>query len=62
MSELTEPCEKCNGQGWFEDCDSGHGCDGTEADCVRNCPIPIQIQVECEWCFGTGIYPPNDRP
>ena len=24
-----------------------HGCDGTEEDCARTCPVPVQ----CEFCY-----------
>ncbi len=48
-------CPECEGHGWIYGSEAGHGCDGTEEDCNRNCPIQIQIQVGCEFCNGTGI-------
>ena len=33
----------CNNEGTL----SEHGCDGTEEDCMRTCPVPVQ----CEFCW-----------
>lgn len=47
-------CPECDGHGWYSGTESGHGCDGTERSCEQNCPVPIQVQVECEMCNGRG--------
>ena len=51
---VEDICPECNGEGWYSGSEAGHGCDGTEEDCQRTCPIQIQIQVGCEMCGGTG--------
>jgi hypothetical protein len=55
MEEEKTMCGGCDGQGWYSGTSAGHGCDGTEEDCARSCPIPIQIQVPCSECGGTGF-------
>ena len=52
-------CPDCNGDGWTSGSEAGHGCDGTDEDCQRSCPVQIQIQVGCETCNGTGELLPN---
>ena len=52
--EYMDVCPNCNGDGWYSGSEAGHGCDGTDESCQRECPIEIQIQVECEVCGGTG--------
>jgi len=55
------PCPECFGNGWVSGSEAGHGCDGTEEDCQRTCPVQIQIQVVCDFCGGTGyVTPPED--
>lgn len=49
-------CSECNGEGWILVNESGHGCNGTDEDCNRTCPIPIQKQVGCEYCLGSGYF------
>lgn len=36
-------CPNCGNKGTL----AGHGCDGTEEDCKRTCPVPVQ----CEFCY-----------
>lgn len=47
-------CPKCEGNGWYSGSEAGHGCDGTDESCVRNCPVQIQVQLGCDECGGTG--------
>ena len=54
MNNEEEICELCKGEGWYSGSEAGHGCDGTDEDCQRTCPIQIQTQVGCEMCGGTG--------
>ena len=49
-------CSECNGEGWILGNESGHGCNGTDEDCNRTCPIPIQKQIGCEYCLGSGHF------
>jgi len=53
MPEVRE-CPVCEGRGWYEGTDSGHhpNCDCGEGGYL--CPIPVQIQIECEMCYGSG--------
>ena len=51
---VEDLCPNCFGSGWVDGVETGHGCDGTEENCARICPIQIQIQVGCEFCGGTG--------
>lgn len=52
------PCPMCDGRGFNvrEVIGMDHGCDGTEADCARKCPVPVleQEQEACEFCLTTG--------
>lgn len=48
-------CFNCNGDGWYQETESGHGCDGTDEVCAVTCPIPVAVQVQCETCGGTGV-------
>lgn len=47
-----ELCANCGGSGWTTDVEPAHDpeCDGT----CKNCPIPVQVQVECSRCQGNG--------
>lgn len=56
MEKVEVACGKCEGQGWYSGSEAGHDCGGTEESCQRNCPIEVQIQVQCEECQGTGKY------
>jgi hypothetical protein len=51
---VVEACEACEGQGWTIGITTGYGhaCDGTDASCSQNCPVPVpeQIQEPCEYC------------
>jgi DnaJ-class molecular chaperone len=47
-------CPECNGDGWYQETESGHGCDGTPQSCAVRCPVPIPVQVECGACRGSG--------
>jgi len=49
-------CPECNGLGYTTE--SGHGCDGSDEDCSRSCPIPVQVQ--CEYCGGAGLVEVED--
>ena len=51
---IQEQCGMCDGHGFTIEIgtESGHACDGTEASCLQNCPVPIPVQVheQCEYC------------
>lgn len=52
---MIRPCDQCQGSGQHQveyiDTESAHGCDGTEADCQKKCPIPIPVErIEAEPC------------
>lgn len=55
----TVSCDRCQGQGWIEGSTSGHGCDGTDEDCARSCPIQVQTQEHCDQCGGSGLMRPT---
>jgi RecJ-like exonuclease len=48
-------CPECHGQGWISGTGSEHapGCDG---EC-HDCPVPVEIQIGCEFCGGKGEVP-----
>lgn len=46
------PCSHCGGQGWYEDVEAGHACDGTEQVCSQTCPVPIPCQTQCPCVTG----------
>lgn len=51
-----QPCPECSGAGtWTE---SEHGCNGTEADCLVRCPVPVQGW--CRTCNGSGYVEAPD--
>lgn len=52
--EQYEKCFECDGFGWVTGTEAGHCCDGTQESCNINCPIPIQIQEQCQRCGGCG--------
>ncbi len=45
-------CPACQGDGWTVEMDHDPSCDG---NCTTKCPI--QVQVLCEHCRGTGKIP-----
>lgn len=47
-------CPDCDGRGWDTEVESAHGCDGTPEGCAATCPVPVQVQVQCEYCGGSG--------
>ncbi len=49
-------CPQCGGTGYQDG--YGHGCDGTDEDCARTCPV--QIQEPCGFCGGYGEVPKED--
>jgi len=50
-------CLHCQGQGWIEDVEPGCCGRPTEhGDCCGQ-PIPVQCQIQCEGCLGTGEVP-----
>jgi hypothetical protein len=53
--EMVE-CPECGGQGWISGTGSEHapGCDG---EC-RDCPVPVEIQIGCEFCDSAGVCAP----
>jgi len=57
--ERKARCSYCQGLGWCEGTASEHDprCDGS---CSVGCPVPVQIQVECEVCEGLGVENDND--
>lgn len=58
-----ESCPYCGGSGCIDVTVSGHGCDGTPESCARNCPVPVQEQVQCKGCCGSGwVYIIPARP
>lgn len=46
--EIEVPCPECKGDGFR--IEPGHVCLGDDRECVRDCPIPMQVQ--CELCEG----------
>lgn len=60
---IAKTCEDCGGAGFTIGIgtEAGHGCDGTEESCGRNCPIPIQVQIQepCEFCHRF-IFPAQE--
>jgi DnaJ-class molecular chaperone len=54
LHTVEDICPNCGGYGWVSGSEAGHGCDGTDEDCARNCPIQVQIQEGCHVCGGTG--------
>ena len=54
--EEENTCPNCDGYGWVSGSEAQHGCDGSEEDCQRTCPVQVQIQVGCEMCNGTGDF------
>jgi len=52
---MTSICEKCGGQGWYQDhAPMGeHYADANGQPACQICPI----QVQCEVCEGTGELP-----
>ena len=50
-NERKMKCSKCQGEGWTAEHDSGVYSHDENGNCLGNCPI----QVECEYCKGTGI-------
>lgn len=48
---VDSTCPECNGLGYSTGSD--HGCNGTDVDCQRTCPVPVQIQ--CDFCGGEGL-------
>lgn len=52
--EIEDICPNCDGKGWVSGIEAGHGCDGTDEDCARTCPIPLQTQEGCGECEGKG--------
>lgn len=53
-------CPECNGDGWVVGSIAAHGCDGSEEDCARTCPVQEQTQEGCDFCGGTGIVDNED--
>lgn len=51
---MNEKCNQCGGDGYYVGTTSGHGCNGTQEDCDKTCPVPIPIQEPCDLCEGTG--------
>ena len=47
---VVSTCCACNGTGGVEQTGMGHACDGSEEDCARRCPVPVQEIVQCEYC------------
>ena len=51
---VIDRCSACNGRGTIVGTITvaGHGCDGTEEDCARTCPVGVPEQTEelCEYC------------
>lgn len=52
-----EICGNCNGHGWISGSRAAHGCDGTEINCSKTCPVEEQTQEGCVDCMGTGMVP-----
>ena len=44
-------CEKCNGDGWYEDHATGDYSHDEWGACNGSCPV----QVQCEKCEATGF-------
>lgn len=51
-------CPRCEGRGWYEDCEAEHGCGGDEERCAVVCPVPVQTQVQCDCVHGFDDLPP----
>lgn len=49
LSEVEWPCDKryAHGGHVIEWTESEHGCDGTEESCAQNCPVPVQMRLDC---------------
>lgn len=43
-------CPNCADVGYIVSSRSGHGCNGTDEDCARVCPVEIPEQEQCEFC------------
>lgn len=50
-------CPQCAGDCWTVETEAIHGCDGTEEVCAQVCPVPRQVQVQCNLCKGEGNIP-----
>ena len=47
---MSERCSFCNGDGWHSEMEHNPACTGDK--CVE--PCPVEVQVECRNCEGTG--------
>jgi hypothetical protein len=47
---MSEPCPFCHGDGWHSETEHNPGC--TDTKCQQ--PCPVEVQVECRNCAGTG--------
>lgn len=59
-------CAECEGEGVkiiiVDAYEIGHGCDGTEEDCIRTCPVPIPTQQqEQALCDCLREFPYEER-
>lgn len=59
---MKETCRQCGGDGYYVSTTSGHGCNGTQEDCNRSCPVPVPVQEPCEMCEGTGQVEEGQNP
>ena len=53
---MSEPCPFCNGDGWHAGMEHNPGCTGER--CVE--PCPVQVQVKCGHCEGSGYADDGD--
>ncbi len=60
MQKVVMKCQSCDGDGWTLDVEPGHADDcrcWDEDAAFSTCPVPVQVQVMCEACEGTGMQP-----
>lgn len=62
MEITQEICPECNGDGWVVEIEATHGCGGDENVCSHTCPVPMQVQVGCYFCLGTGVIEFQSTP
>jgi hypothetical protein len=52
--KVTDICPNCRGEGFVIETKMEHGCNGTDEDCLRICPVQALIQICCGACGGSG--------
>lgn len=59
MSDLNDfewPCSEREAHGPHPEIriEAEHGCDGSEDDCMKTCPVPVQVVFDCP---GVSAHP-----